>query len=219
MQGPVDIYLTLQRPEGPLLYLQPNKRFSETQAAFRSNVTIRERTRKLFRFFPIRQPFGIYRYSAVLLPAGTTFGDADSFASEIASSSYTFAPLSEAQQAIIAERGNPDLLTLSWTGGLKQKLELWSYYSDEATQYKFVNGDLDSQSALSGTLDGAAPQIDPQLLTPQTTLEHLTSVFGSPIDQSRFVPGSPGYVGVTFAAGVEAVFLNGRLVFAGTFVP
>jgi hypothetical protein len=219
LQQNVDIYFSMKPPDGPLVFLRRGQGFSEDPVPLRSNVEIGTTTRTLFRFSPVRRAFGTYTYSVVLLYAGKNFGDEDALASEPASGGFTFDALSERQRALIAERGNPDLLTVTWIAVLKQKQEVWFYYSDEPTQYDFLNGDLTSESALTGSLGGAAPALDPSLLTPQTTLEGLTAVFGTPSDVTRFADGAPGYQGVTFSAGLQVVFRNRRLTFAETFVP
>jgi hypothetical protein len=215
----VDIYFSLSPPDGPLVFLQRGRGFSDTPAPLRSNVKIREATRRLFRFYPVRQTFGTYTYSIVLLYTGKSFGDEDAYASEPASSSFTFAPLSESQQALVNERGNPDVLTTAWIGELKQKQDLWFYYSEEPTRYDFTNGDSVGESPLAGSAGGTPPQIDPSLLTPQTTLDELTAIFGTPSDVTRFVDGAPGYQGATFSVGLDVIFRNGRLTFAKTYVP
>jgi hypothetical protein len=220
LQGPVDIYFSMAPPNGPLVFLQSDKKtFSESPSPFRRNVTIVEKTKTLLRFYPIKNPFGTYTCSVVLLHAGKRFGDADALASQPTSDTFTFAPLSQSQQSLIKERGNPDLLTVTWTAALKEKQELWFYYSGNPTQYSFVNGRLKSQSPLSGSAGGVPPQLDPSLLTPQTTLEQLTAVFGSPSSVEPFVDGSPDYQGVSFPVGLDVVFFKNRLLFGRTFIP
>ena len=219
LQERVDVYFSMLPPHGPLVFLKRRQGFSETPVALRTNVRIRERTKKLLRFYPVRRTYGTYTYSMVLLYSGKAFGDADALASEPTSSSFTFDPLSESQRALLDERDNPDLLTVTWTAALKQKHEQWFYYSDEPTQYDFTNGELVRERALTDSLAGVAPALDPSLVTPQTRLEDLEAVFGTPSSVTPFGDGDPDYRGVTFNVGLEVVFRDGRLTYARTFVP
>jgi hypothetical protein len=219
LQGRVDVYFSMLPPDGPLVFLKRGQRPSTDPVALRTNVKVRGRTKKLLRSYPVRRTFGTYTYSVVLLYAGKAFGDEDALASEPASASFTFDPLSEHQRALVAERGNPDLLTMTWTAALKQKNEQWLYYSGDPTNYDFTNGELVRERALEGDAGGDPPALDPAVFHPQTTLEELEILFGAPDGDIEIGDGDPEYRGVTFPAGLEVVFRDGRLTYARTFAP
>ncbi len=126
-------------------------------------------------------------------------------------------PLSAAQQAILQSRGNPNFLAVFWLAEALQKRESWLYLSDPPTQYAFVNGDLQSANPVPepGT---PGPNVDPSLLTPQTTLDQLTAAFGPPTSVTP-VDGAPEYQRVEYGFGLRVILQNGRLVSAATGAP
>jgi hypothetical protein len=97
--------------------------------------------------------------------------------------------------------------------------ETWSYYSGSPMQYTFENGVMIQQNALEGSLSGTPPRIDPSLLTPQTTQEQLTAVFGAPTNTGPVIEGVPDYQGASFAGGLDVIFFQGQFSFARTSTP
>jgi hypothetical protein len=138
-----------------------------------------------------------------------------SLASNISTATFTFAPLSKEQTAVLQARGNPEFLVVNWLPEQGQKQESWFYYSDSPTIYEFQNGALTSQSAVSGPTPKPVAKVDPGLFTPQTTLDTLTAALGSPVSVVSTDPEVlPGYETVTYAFGLEVTLRNGRLTSA-----
>jgi hypothetical protein len=220
LTGPVDIYFAVSIPGGSsLLFLQADGTLRDLALPFRTNVTVKDETTRLYHLYPVDLPFGQYTCFMALLHHNASLADAGAFASYIAIAQFTLAPLSLEQQALIAQRGNPDLLTVLWNDTQIEKRETWYYYSDTPGKYEFVNGDLTEQGTAFGTAGGVAPKIDPGLLTPQTTIEKLTAALGAPTQSGPFVEGTTDFQAATFAVGLDVVFFKGRFTSGRTYVP
>lgn len=219
LSGKVDIYFSLLQPTEQLLFLQSDGTLAETQAPFRSNVTVIDETKTLLDLFPVYIPFGTYTASIVMLQTGGSLLDPNAYASSVATATFSFTALTAAQEALIAQRGKPEFLTTTWAAGLHEKRDSWLYVSSNPTLYLFVNGVLQSQTAPSGSKpSGTAPSVDPSLLTPQTTLAQLTANFGTP-SSVETDEDDPNYQRVNFTFGLEVVLLQGSLSAARTFAP
>ena len=220
LTGPVDLYFAVFPPgSSALLFLQPDGTLRDEAKPFRTGVTIKDETTRLYHLYVVDLPFGEYTCFMAFLHHNASLGNVGAFASYIAVARLTIAPLSVAQQAVLAQRGHPDLLTVLWNDTQIEKREAWYYYSTSPTQYDFVNGQLTAQKALSGTAGGVPPKIDPNLLTPQTTLAQLTAALGAPTQSGPFVEGTTDYQAATFAVGLDVVFFKGRFTSGRSYVP
>jgi hypothetical protein len=218
LSGKVDIYFSLLQPTGQLLFLQSDGTLADGQAPFRSNVAVVNETKTLLHLFPVYIPFGNYTASIVLLQTGGSLLDPNAYASSVASATFSFTPLSQTQQDVITQRGNPDFLVTTWVAEMDEKRDAWLYLSSNPTKYVFVNGALESQSTATGSASGSAPKVDPSLLTPQTTLDQLVENFGPPTS-TETLEGVTDFQTVKFSNGLEAVLRKGHLTAADTLSP
>jgi hypothetical protein len=136
----------------------------------------------------------------------------------VATATFTFTPLSPAQQSIVQSRGNPDLLALTWVDEQNQSLATWIYMSGPPTVYRFQNGDLVGQSPAAVSGAGTAPKVDPSLFTPQTTLQQLKAVFGNPTSVTPLA-SAPEMQVVSYGFGLTVVLRNGLLSSVSTSRP
>lgn len=220
LKDSVDIYFAVFPPgSSSLLFTQPDGTLRDVAKPFRSGVTIKDETTRLYHLYVVDLPFGEYTCYMAFLHHNASLGDVGAFASYIAVARLTIAALSVEQQALLAQRGNPDFLLTLWNDALIRKDETWYYYSDSPTQYDFVNGQLTTQKALSGTAGGISPKIDPGLLTPQTTLAQLTAALGAPIRVGPVVEGTTDLQAATFGVGLDVVFFKGRFTSGRSYVP
>jgi len=219
LQGPVDIYFALAVPNNPsLIFLQADGSLSTTGAPFRRNVTITEETARIFRGNLVWIPFGHYDCYMLLVQAGSSLDDLNAWVSGISVASFFFRPLSQEQLDLIQQRGNPDLLTTTWIDIQREKRDTWLYLTSPPTQYVFVNGALQGQTAVNVTSAGTPPKVDPALFTPQTTKDQLITAFGTPSSVEN-IGDTDAYQEVTFTLGLTATFHQGTLIAASTDTP
>lgn len=217
LQGPVDLYMSFLVPWGSLLFLDEHGAFVTGYEPFRRNVTQPDaRASLLSSPVSLDVPFGTYTAFMGLVYAGTNPTDTRNWASAIASVELSYGPLSPAQTSLIAARGRPDLLAVSWLPESSQKRETWIYLSGEATKFVFLNGNLTSQSATAP--GGTGPRIDPGVLSPQTTLDSLIANLGPPTSVAS-LEDAPEFQAVSYAFGLEVLLRHGRLTSAWTFQP
>jgi hypothetical protein len=155
----------------------------------------------------------------VLGYAGTTPDPANpaTLASNIAQAMMIYGPLSADQQAVIQQRGRPDVLSSFWIDLANEKSESWLYLTTAPpTRYRFVNGVLQGQESAPDVTPGVGPKFDPAIFTPQLTQAQLTATFGPPTS-TQTLPG--GIVVHHYASGLDVVFANGVLSAVNTFVP
>ena len=214
LQGKVDIYFAVVMPgSAQLLFLSANG-FTTAFAPLRQNVTVLEEIIPLLRLFPVDIPFGTYELQMAFVHAGQP-PSFETLASPIASATATFQPLSEAQQATLRQRGNPDYFSMFWIDEAPERREVWLYLSGNPAEYVFVSGALESLTVLSDPPPGGATKVDPGLFTPQTSPAQLTALFGEPASQSPV----EGLLTLTYSNGLEAIFRNGRLSSVYTVAP
>ena len=218
LQGPVDLYFVAVLPSGPPLFMRADGAFVTDYVPFQTNVAVVDGTTALGSFpFPVAAPFGTYMLVMLMVYPGQDVTSPLNWASPVATATFSYAPLSPAQQAIIQSRGgNPDLLAVTWVDEQVQKRETWIYLSGVPTVYQFLSGRLQSQFAASGS--GAGPKVDPSLFTPQLTLQQLEGAFGSPTSVGP-LPNAPDLQAVTYAFGLTVVFRNGVFSSASTSIP
>ena len=157
LQGKVDIYFAVVIPgSAQLLFLSANG-FTTAFAPLRQNVTVLEETIPLLRLFPIDIPFGTYELQMAFVHAGQP-PSFETLASPIASATATFQPLSEAQQATLRQRGNPDYFSMFWIDEAPERREVWLYLSGDPAEYVFVSGALESLTVLSDPPPGGQPR-------------------------------------------------------------
>jgi hypothetical protein len=206
LKGNVDVHVVLVLGNDQFLFFSPAGA-SETPVPFAANVAVAEARTSLINEVFVDVPFGTYTLAMVLTHTGTS-----SFASNVSTASFTVAPLSKEQTAVLQARGNPEFLVVSWLAEEARKNESWFYYSGNPTIYKFRNGDLISQTPLSGPTPKPVAKVDPSLFTPQTTLHTLTQVLGPPVSVIPTDPEIlPGYETVTYTFGLEVILRDGRL--------
>jgi hypothetical protein len=210
---PVDLYAVVVFPSGDVIFLTETGA-STNSLPIRRNVPAADDTVTLFEFFPVDFPFGTYTLRMELVQAGQT-PSTDTLASPIDTATVTFAPLSEAQQATLQQRGNPNSYAMFWVDEIHQKRELWLYLSPEPVELVFVNGRLDSSTPLSTPPADGALKVNPGLFTPQTSRAQLVATFGQPTSEVAF----EDFEVLNFAGGLEVVFSEGRLSFANTVAP
>jgi hypothetical protein len=219
LEGKVDLYFAASLPTGELLFLTTSGAFVTAFEPFRRNVTITDETTTLFSLpFPVDFSFGTYTCFMAMVSAGADATDAHNWVSNVSSVTVSYTPLSPAQRAILQQRGNPDFFSVIWTPELLQMRESWLYLSGSPTRYEFLNGNLGSQTAASGSPKSTPPRVDPNLFTPQTTLDQLVVAFGPPTSVAP-LPGAPDYTVVSYSFGLSVVLRTGRLSSALTFIP
>jgi hypothetical protein len=219
LQGNVDLYFAAVVPTGELLFLTTSGAFTTAFEPFRRNVTIADETTTLFHlFFPVDLSFGTYTCFMAMVYQGADATDSRNWASNVSSVTVSYTPLSPAQRAILQERGNPDFLSVIWNLEYLQMRESWLYLSGSPTRYQFLNGNLESQTAVSGATGGAGPKVDPTLFTPQTNLGQLAVAFGPPTSVAA-VDGAAEFQIVSYSFGLSVVIRDGQLNSVLTFTP
>jgi hypothetical protein len=209
LKGNVDVYVVLLLANDRLLFFSPAGA-SETPVPFARNIAVAEARTSLFSGVLVDVPFGTYTLGMALAYTGTS-----SFASNTSSATFTVAPLSKEQTAVLQARGNPEFLVVNWLPEEAKKQESWFYYSSSPTTYQFQNGALTSQSVVSGPTPRPVAKVDPSLFSPQTTLDTLNAALGSPASVVPTDPEAlPGYETVTYSFGLEVTLRNGRLTSA-----
>jgi hypothetical protein len=220
LQGPADLYLILVLPDGTLLFANENGALAPALAPLRRNVTIvDERVSLAVTPLPVQMPFGTYTFYMVAGYAGTTPNPANAatLASNIAEAKMIYGPLSVDQQAVIQQRGRPDVLSSFWIDLANEKSEWWLYLSTTPpTRYRFVNGALRGQEPAPDVTPGVGPKFDPAVFTPQLTQAQLIEKFGQPTS-TQTLPA--GIIVHHYASGLDVVFDNGVLSSVNTFVP
>jgi hypothetical protein len=219
LQGNVDIYFAASLPTGQLLFLTSSGGFTTAFEPLRRNVTVIDETVTLFSFYPVDTiPFGTYTLYMALVYAGADATDSRNWASNVSVATLSFTPLSPTQRSILQQRGNPDFLAVIWVADLLEKRESWLYVTGTPTSYEFLNGSLQSQTPFSGTASGTPPRVNPNLFTPQTTLQQLIAAFGPPTTVEP-LEGTPDFQIVNYAFGLNVVISNGRLAAVSTSTP
>jgi hypothetical protein len=219
LQGPVDLYFAVVVPTGELLFLTEAGAFTTAFESFRRNVTIADETPTLFSlFFPIDFQFGTYTCFMAMVYAGADATNSSNWASPVSQATISYGPLSPVQRAILEERGNPDFLAVTWMPELLQLRESWLYLSGGPIRFVFLNGEAESVTAVSDPPAGPGPKLDPNLFTPQTTLDRLVAAFGPPTSVVP-VEGAPEFQVVSYAVGLDVVLRDGRLSSVITSVP
>jgi hypothetical protein len=213
LTGPVDLYAVVALSSGELIFLTETGT-SPNFLPLRRSVPAADETATLVELFPVDVPFGTYTFFMFLVQAGQQ-PSVDTLASPIDSATVTFAPLSVAQQATLQQRGNPDSYAMFWLDEIHEKREVWGYLTPQLEQLVFVNGALDSTSALADPPPAGGLKVDPAFFTPQTTHAQIVAAFGQPT--SSFAVA--GVETLTFAGGLEVAFRNGRLASAATVAP
>lgn len=220
LQGQADLYVIVRLADGTLLFANENGALGPAVAPFRRNATIiDERATLAVTPLPVQMPFGTYTFYMALGYAGTTPNPANpaTLASNIAEATMTYGALSAEQQAVIQQRGRPDILSSFWIDLANQKSESWLYLSTTPpTRYRFVNGALQGQESAPDVTPGVGPKFDPATFTPQLTQGQLTEKFGQPTS-TKTLPG--GIVVHHYASGLDVVFHNGVLSSVNTFGP
>ena len=206
--GKVDTYVALVLGSDQYLFFTPAGTSSTPVPLAANGAAIDGRT-SLFSGPLVDAAFGTYTLGIAWVHAATA-----SLASNISLASFTVAALSTEQTAVLQARGNPEFLVVNWSSEQARKTESWFYYSGTPTVYRFENGALTSQSALSGPVPAPVAKVDPSLFTPLTTLETLKPL-GPP---ASVVPTDPeilpGYETVTYPFGLEVTLRDGRFVSA-----
>lgn len=220
LQGPADLYVVVKLPDGTLLFANENGALAPAVAPLRRNVTIvDERVSLAVTPLPVQMPFGTYTFYMVAGYAGTTPNPANAatLASNNAEAKMIYGPLSADQQAVIQQRGRPDVLSSFWIDLANEKSESWLYLSTTPpTRYRFVNGALRGQEPAPDVTPGVGPKFDPAVFTPQLTQAQLIEKFGQPTS-TQSLPA--GIVVHHYASGLDVVFDNGVLSSVNTFVP
>jgi hypothetical protein len=220
LQGPADVYVIVKLADGTLLFANESGALTPALAPLLRNVTIvDERVSLAVTPLPVQMPFGTYTFYLALGYAGTTPNPANpaTLASNIAEATMIYGPLSADQQAVIQQRGRPDILSSFWIDLANEKSESWLYLSTAPpTRYRFVNGMLQGQESAPDVTPGVGPKFDPAIFTPQLTQAQLIENFGQPTS-TQTLPG--GIVVHHYASGLDVVFDNGVLSAVNTFVP
>jgi hypothetical protein len=219
LQGPVDLYFAVVFPSGQLMFVTEQGDLSPGFQPFRRAFSVVDATLPLFSdYAPLGLAFGTYTFHMALVYAGADASNPQNWASALSSATVTYAPLSTAQTSIQSARGNPDLLVVTSLPDVNQKRETWMYLSGTPNRFVFVNGDSTGESSVALTPADIGPKVDPALFTPQTTLGDLTAALGPPTSVGP-LEDAPEYQIVSYAVGLDVVFLNGRLSSAVTSHP
>jgi len=221
LQGNADVYFVVQMPTGEASFLNETGALVSAISPFRRNVTVVDETVTLAVLpVPLGMPFGTYTFYLALGYAGITpnlASLATTLASNRAEATITYTALSAAQQALIQQRGRPDVLTVLWVGVANQKTESWLYLSTSPpTRFRFLNGALQAQEPASDVTPGVGPKFDPAVFVPQLTPAQLQATFGPPTSTEAL---AEGFVVHHYASGLDVVFQHGALSSANTFVP
>jgi hypothetical protein len=220
LQGKADVYFIVQPPSGPGLFLDEAGALAPAFHAFRRNVTVLDESVTLAVVtMPPELPFGTYAFYLALGYAGVTPNPANlagTLASNVAQATFTYTALSAAQQALLQQRGRPDVLTVLWVDALDQKTESWLYLSSPPTRFRFVSGELQAHGPATDVTPGVGPKFDPAVFTPQLTPDQLHATFGQPTSIETL---AEGFVVHHYASGLDVVFQQGVLSSVNTFVP
>jgi len=214
LTGPVDLYAAIVPPGGQMLFLDDTGGLTPSFTPLRRNLPPTDTAGTLLQTFPVDVPFGTYTFLMALIQAGKPPA-VETLASPIATATGTFAPLSVVQQAVLDQRGNPDGYAMFWIDQIHQKREVWIYLSPQPVEMVFLNGGLDSTTALSSPPPGGARKVDPALLNPQTSRARIVAEFGGPTGTFTL----EDFETLSFPGGIEVVFSRGRLTSVSTGAP
>jgi hypothetical protein len=165
-------------------------------------------------------PYGTY-YAAVKAYSSTAeSGYSNEIAIVIAPPRY---PLSDEQQYVISDYGNPDYLTLFFNAAQNRREETW-VYTDLEWMILFWNGEwVDAGDvAFAPAAFSKPPSLDPSLFTKDTSLRDMTSLLGNnyeEVDQSPLesILGENGSRAYHFKdKGLFTSFINDKLAVALT---
>jgi hypothetical protein len=219
LQGNVDLYFVIVFASGEYSFVTEQGGLTAAFTPMIRNLSVADATQSLFAGpFPLDMPFGTYAFYSALVYTGTDPTNSQNWASPLASASVAYAPLTPEQVALKATRGNPDALSVTWAPELNQKRETWMYLSGSPNELVFVNGALQSAGSIALSPGDVGPKLDPALFTAQTTLATLTAALGPPASVTAS-EAAPGFQLVSYAFGLDVVFLNGRLSSAVTSAP
>jgi hypothetical protein len=189
VSGNADLYAAVLLPDNTLSVIpyQVNISVDQESSAFLSDFVL-----------PSILPQGNYSFGTLLVQSNADIYDSNTWVSNLAVSNLYFSLLSPAQQAFINEMGYPEQFIKSFDEdqGQKRVDETWMYVQDGLTEY-FINGVFIQEETLGTTnLDTQPRSYKPEDYNFDTTVQHILSKHGQPIEVKNEAPGSGTFFNV-----------------------